>query len=237
MLLRPLCRSRRPPAVRETPPPPASPRLGGLCQARFRWSPAGVALSRSLHPPRGHFQSSFVDLRSGPGELPLEGLRSRKQTRPNDAGGNRVSTPLLSARASQRLRPHPSLRVSRQSLSRLSPGAMPTTAGLQLLDAARRQIQRSPFRQFFSLALPALRRNHDRHSQIYSRGTINMCVLRFFLATPSVTTLGCAPARRGTRVSTFSRLRLCQLSIASVYRSTDDPNRASDPTLLSHRAA
>ena len=36
-------------------------------EARFRWSPAGVALSRSLHPPRGHFQSSFVGLRSGPG--------------------------------------------------------------------------------------------------------------------------------------------------------------------------
>ena len=35
------------------------------------------------------------------------------QTRPNDAGGNGVSAPLLSARASQRLRPHPSLRVSR----------------------------------------------------------------------------------------------------------------------------
>ena len=44
--------------------------------------------------------------------FPLEGLRARKQTRPNDAGGNGVSTPLLSARASQRLRPHPSLRVS-----------------------------------------------------------------------------------------------------------------------------
>ena len=73
---------------------------------------------------------------------------------------------------------------------------MPTTAGLQLLDAARSQIQRSPFRQFLALALSPLRRNDDRHSEIYSRGTINMYVLRFFLAAPSVTTLGCAPARR-----------------------------------------
>jgi hypothetical protein len=106
---------------------------------------------------------------------------------------------------------------------------MPTTAGLQLLDAARTQIQRSPFRQFLPLALSPLRRNYDRHSEIYSRGTINMYVLRFFLAAPSVTTLGCAPARRRTRVSTLSRLPLCQLSIASVCRSTDDPNPVSDP--------
>ena len=26
-----------------------------LLKAKLRWSPAGVALSRSLHPPRGHF--------------------------------------------------------------------------------------------------------------------------------------------------------------------------------------
>jgi hypothetical protein len=65
---------------RETHPPPASPGLGRLCQARFRWSPAGFALSRPLHPPRGHFQSSFVGLRRRPGHLPLEGLRARKQT-------------------------------------------------------------------------------------------------------------------------------------------------------------
>src|SRR5271166_1509456 len=103
---------------------------------------------------------------------------------------------------------------------------MPTTSGLQLLDAARSQIQRSPFRQFFSLALPALRRNDDRRSEIYSRGTINMYVLRFLLATPSVATLGCASARRRTRVSTLSRLPLFQPSIPPVCRSTHDHQRA-----------
>ena len=49
---------------------------------------------------------------------------------------DRVLAPLLSARAAQRLRPHPSLRLSRQSLSGFPPGAGPTTAGLQWLDGA-----------------------------------------------------------------------------------------------------
>src|SRR5271157_4107674 len=107
---------------------------------------------------------------------------------------------------------------------------MPTTVGLQLLDAARSQIQRSPFRQFLPLALSPLWRNDDRHSEIYSRGTINMYVLRFFLAAPSVTTLGCASARRRTRVSTLSRLPLFQLSIPPVRRFTPDYQRAfADP--------
>src|SRR5271165_5469643 len=105
---------------------------------------------------------------------------------------------------------------------------MPTTAGLQLLDAARRQIQRSPFREHLAVALSPLRRNHARRSEIYNCGTIHMYVLRFFLAAPSPTTLGCAPSRRRTRVSTVCQSPLCHLSIVSVCRSTDDPNPASD---------
>ena len=167
-----------------------------------------------------------------------------------DADNDGVLAPLLSARAAQRLRPHPSLRVSRQSLSPLSPGAMPTTAGLQLFDTARSQSPRSPFRQFLPLALCPLRRIDDRHSEIYSRRTISMCVLRFFLAAPSVTTLGCAPARRRTRVSTLLPLALFQPSIPPVCRSTHDhqgafsvprcpPASQSDSTrtLKSHRPA
>src|SRR5271165_5768857 len=107
---------------------------------------------------------------------------------------------------------------------------MPTTAGLQLLDAARRQIQRSPFREHLAVALSPLRRNHARRSEIYNCGTIHMYVLRFFLAAPSPTTLGCAPSRRRTRVSTVCQSPLCHLSIVSVCRSTDDPNPASDPS-------
>jgi hypothetical protein len=52
--------------------------------ARLRWPHAGVALSRSLHPSRGHFQSSLVGLRTRTRNLPLEGLRSRRQARQDD---------------------------------------------------------------------------------------------------------------------------------------------------------
>src|SRR6266568_7502695 len=63
LLRRSRCRSRRSAAVRQTHAPPAPSRLGRLCQASLRWSPAGVALSRPLHPSRGHLQSSLVGLR------------------------------------------------------------------------------------------------------------------------------------------------------------------------------
>src|SRR5208283_849931 len=106
---------------------------------------------------------------------------------------------------------------------------MPTTAGWRFLDAATSQRQRSPFRQFLALALSPLRRIDDRHSEIYSRGTIHMHLLRFFLAVRSVTTLGCAPARRRTRASTVSQSPLCQLPIGAVCPSTHDANRAFDP--------
>ena len=75
----------------------------------------------------------------------------------------------------KRLRPHPSLRLSGQSLSRIPLGAIPTTAGLQLLDASKKLEHRdASLREFFSLALPTLRRDHDRDSEIYCCGIINM---------------------------------------------------------------
>src|SRR6058998_2612332 len=46
-------------AVRQTHSPPASSRLGRLCQARLRRTHAGAALSRPLHSSRGHLQSSL----------------------------------------------------------------------------------------------------------------------------------------------------------------------------------
>src|SRR2546427_276631 len=119
--------SARPTAVCKTPAPPAPPRLGRLCQARLRRTHAGVALSRPLHPSRGHFQSSLVGLRPGARPLSLEGLCPRWQARQDDSWHHRVLTTLLSARAPQRLRAHPSLRIPRPSLSRLPLGTIPTT--------------------------------------------------------------------------------------------------------------
>ena len=128
LLRRSRSRSRRSAAVRPTHSPPAPSRLGRLCQASLRWSHAGVALSRSLHPPRGHLQSSLVELRPRARYFSLEGLRPRRQARHDDAGRHRVPAALLSACAPERVRAHPSLRVSRQSLSRLPLGTIPTTA-------------------------------------------------------------------------------------------------------------
>ncbi len=121
-------RSRRSAAVRQTHSPPAPSRLGRLCQASLRWSHAGVALSRPLHSSRGHLQSSLVGLRPGARHLSLEGLRPRWQAKQDDSWHHRVLTTLLSARAPQRLRAHPSLRIPRQSLARFSLGTIATTA-------------------------------------------------------------------------------------------------------------
>src|SRR3989475_10918866 len=120
--------SARPTAVCKTYAPPAPPRLGRLCQARLRWSPAGVTVSRPLHPSRGHFQSSLVGLRPRERHLLLEGLCPRWQARQDDSCVHGVLAPFLSARAPQRIRAHPSLRVPRQSLSLFPLGTIPTTA-------------------------------------------------------------------------------------------------------------
>ena len=52
------------------------------------------------------------------------------------------------------------------------------------------------------LALSALRRSHDRDSEIYRCGIIPMCLLRLFLTLPSRAEPGCAQARRRTPVPT-----------------------------------
>jgi hypothetical protein len=49
--------------------------------------------------------------------FPLEGLRPRRQARSDDTGRNFVLASFLSARAPQRLGPHPSLRLLGESLS------------------------------------------------------------------------------------------------------------------------
>src|SRR5437773_2127739 len=128
-------RSGRPATVCKTHAPPASPRLGRLCQTRLRWSPAGVTLSRPLHPSRGDFQSSLVGLRPGARHLSLEGLCSRWQARQDDSSRHGVPASFLSARSSQRVRAHSSLRVPRESLSRFPPGTIPTTVVQQLHSA------------------------------------------------------------------------------------------------------
>jgi hypothetical protein len=69
----------------------AKPAFGGaLCRCCAIWP---------LHPPDVHFQSSLVGLRTRTRHFPLEKLRPRRQTKPNDPCRQGVVTTLLSARA------------------------------------------------------------------------------------------------------------------------------------------
>jgi integrase len=141
---------------------PLSPTLSETLREYWRWrkprprspsvAPAGVALSGPLHPSRGHFQSSLVGLRPGARPLPLEGLRPRWQTGHDDARGYGVPASLLSARAPQRIRAHPSLRLPRQSLSRFPFGTIPTTAIPQLPSPCPSRDRSSFLRAFVPLA-------------------------------------------------------------------------------------
>src|ERR1017187_9680435 len=174
----------------------------GKFLAGLRCTHAGVALSRPLHPSRGHLQSSLVELRPRARHFPLERLRPRWQARHDDTWRHRVLTTLLSARATERIRAHPSLRVPPQSLAHFPLGTIPTTAIQPSLHTRRDwNLQRSGG-EFFSLALPTLRRGHDRGCQIYRCGIIHMRLLRFFVACASLLLLRCAPAHRRIRVPT-----------------------------------
>jgi hypothetical protein len=117
-------------------------------------------------------------------------------------GRHGVLTALLSARTPQGVRTHPSLRISRESHARFSFGAVPTTSELHFPWVRRNCNLPNSLREFYPLALPALRCSHDRDSKIYRRGTINMCLLRFFVALSSVALSSRAPARRSIRVFT-----------------------------------
>src|SRR5208283_1234227 len=117
--------------------------------------------------------------------LPLEELRPRGQARADDACCHRVLAPLLFARAPQRVRAHPSLRVSGEPLACLALGAVPATARVQLPYARRNRGLPNFLREFYSLALPALRCGHDCDAEIYRRGVIPMRFLRYFVALSS----------------------------------------------------
>jgi hypothetical protein len=182
----------------------------------FRRNDLLAALSRALHPSGGHFQSSLVGLRARARHLPLEGLRPRWQARPDDPCRHGVLTALLSARAPQRVRTHPSLRIPRESLTRFSLGAVPTTSELHFPWVRRNWNLPNSLREFYPLALPALRCSHDRDSKIYRRGTINMCLPRFFVALSSVALCRRAPARRSIREFTRCRHALTQLSVRAL---------------------
>src|SRR5258707_393882 len=110
-------------------------------------------------------------------------------------------------------------------------GKSPTTAGLQLLCTRRNRNVPSSLREFYPLAVPALRRGHDRDSEIYRCGVINMRLLRFFVALSSVAPCRRALARRSIRVFPPCRHALTQLSARTLAGqcSTGDDLHAAYP--------
>ena len=142
----------------------------------------------------------------------------------DDACRHRVLAPLLSPRAPQRVRTHPSLRISREPLACLSLGAVPATVRLRLPYARRNRGLPNFPREFYPLALPALRRGYDRDSEIYRCGVINMRLLRFFVALSSVAPGRRALARRPIRVFISCRHDLAQSSrrpAADIFGAVD----------------
>ncbi len=118
------------------------------------------------------------------------------------------------------IRAHPSLWLPRQSPSCFPLGSIPTSAVEQLLHASRSCTLQSFGGGFFCLALPTLRRDHDRGSEIHGCGIINMLLLRFFITPLSLSTRGCAQARGRRPVSASSPLPRQQLSACALTHLT-----------------
>src|SRR5215469_839827 len=108
---------------------PSIPHISSLRLFVHRRPHASVALPGSLHPSCGHFQSPLIGLRSRARDFSLEGLCPRRRARSDDTDSDGVLAPLLSARAAQGFRAHPSLRLSGESLSSFPPSVEPTTSG------------------------------------------------------------------------------------------------------------
>ncbi len=106
---------------------------------------------------------------------------------------------LLSARAAQRVRTNPSLRVSIESFPRPPIVAMPTTADKPCLCTRRARYTPSSLPSL-RLALPELRRGDDRAAKTYRSGTITVRFFRFLVGLQPAAVLGRAPARRYTGV-------------------------------------
>jgi hypothetical protein len=129
------------------------------------------------------------------------------------------------------------LKQQRQSLAHFPLGTIPTTAIQPSLHTRRDwNLQRSGG-EFFSLALPTLRRGHDRGSEIYRCGIIHMRLLRFFVACPPLAARGCSgtptqacayPTATGFRPG--FRAHSCR----HVRRYQRSRPRLSHPPLLSH---
>jgi hypothetical protein len=91
-------------------------KVEGLLQAPIRRTEGSLTLSRALHPPRRHLQSTPDRMRPERRYLQVEGLQDRRSRalQGDDTRHPRVHSPLSHARAALRLPPHPLLWPARQ---------------------------------------------------------------------------------------------------------------------------
>src|SRR5260370_12859743 len=97
------------------PPAALSSRLGGLRQTPLRLTRACASLPGALHAPRRHLQSSPPVRRRRQGQLPMEGLRARRQATQDDGHCRRVPASLHAPCPATRVRPDSLFRLPRQS--------------------------------------------------------------------------------------------------------------------------
>src|ERR1700751_159188 len=112
-------------------------KLGGLFETSLRRSPIRAAISRPLHPSRGHLQPSPGFFHRWPGHLSLARFRPPQPTEVALATGRSVPEPLSAAPTSARLRADPALRFPGQPTTREVPPALLSPAG-RITTASRR---------------------------------------------------------------------------------------------------
>jgi hypothetical protein len=173
----------------------------------------------------------------------MERLRARQQAAHHDATRERVPAALLPTCAAQRLRPHPSLWLSRQRSPYLSPRARSPAALLPAsTNFTSHQLPVS------HLAPPTLRSQHAHRAQPHSATTgVSMQTNRFLLTpVPSKDSRRCGRTSQPTCVSSAT-LRFYNLFLpASSLRNHSSlrelsplpphPARVFQPLLLSMQA-
>ncbi len=157
--------------------------------------------------------STEVDLPARWGELPaadlpLEGLRPRRQTTQDEPRRDRVSAPVLPACVTEGLRQDSPLRILVQSAPSLSIEHLPPVAGIEHAGAADRlKLQRKPVH----MALSALRRRDGRHAQTHRGRSIAVQLLRFLVTPRPLMSNDVPNARHRTRVPSHRRIPFTRL--------------------------
>ena len=134
--------------------------MGCLRQSPLRRSRTRAPLSRPLHSPRSHLQSSIAPIRRRHRHLPLARLRPRKRATGDDPSRRGVHPPVPASRPAEGLCPHPALWLHGQLPAFGILRTFPPTAG----NGAGPSLSRNPFDRDRTL-VSRLSGAHDCHRQ------------------------------------------------------------------------